>query len=95
MANKEGRQTHQPGDTNEILTLMATTILLSGCRAIFFIIMADECVDCANNEELMVCFFYVDDQLAVHEELLGLYMCPGITAYIIIKVLVDVLLKVI
>lgn len=57
--------------------------------------MADECADCANNEELMVCFFYVDDQLAVHEELLGLYMCPGITAYIIIKVLVDVLLKVI
>ena len=55
--------------------------------------MADECVDCANNEQLVVCFRYVDDQLDVHEKFLGLYMCPDTTANTIVKVLEDVLLR--
>jgi len=37
-------------------------------EAEFFPIMADECVDCANNEQLVVCFRHVDhDNMDVHE----------------------------
>ena len=35
----------------------------------------------------------MDDQLAVHEEFLGLYVCPDITANTNVKVLKDVLLR--
>ena len=86
-----------PEIQNEILALMATTILrvVAGRlqHADFFTIMADECVDCSNNEQLVVCFRYVDDDFAVHVEFLGLYMCPDIKANTIVKVLEDVLLR--
>ena len=39
-------------------------------NAEFFALMADECVDIANTEQLTVCFRYVDSHLHVnvHEE---------------------------
>ena len=93
LISPQRRQTNIPAQRYKWdFTLMATTILRVVPRR-FFILIADECVYCANNEQLVVCFCYVDDQLAVHEELLGLYMCLGITAYTIIKVLEDVLLR--
>jgi len=49
-------------------------------EAKFFSVMADECVDCTNNEQLAVCFRYVDDNMFVHEEFIGLYQCASITA---------------
>jgi len=42
-------------------------------ECILFIIMADECVDSANKEELVLCLCWVDDHLKVHEELISLY----------------------
>ena len=38
--------------------------------------MVDECVDCANSEQLVVCFRHAH----VHEEFVGLYHCASIIA---------------
>ena len=54
--------------------------------------MTDECVDCANNEQLVICFRYVSIDLEVHEEFIGLYQCVDITADTIVAVLKDTLL---
>lgn len=62
-------------------------------QAEFFTITTDECVDSANNEQLVICFRHVDDKLEVHEEFMGLYQCPNITADTIVAVLQDTLLR--
>ena len=41
-------------------------------QAEFFTIMADECVDGANKEQLVIYFRHVDENLDVHEEFIGL-----------------------
>ena len=55
--------------------------------------MTDECVDCANNEQLVICFRYVGVDLEVYEEFIGLYQCADITADTIVAVLKDTLLR--
>ena len=55
--------------------------------------MTDECVNSSNNEQLVICFRYVDDHLEVHEECVGLYRCENIAANTIVKVLKDPLLR--
>ena len=62
-------------------------------QADFFTIMADECVDGANKEQLALCFRYVDEDVRVHEEFIGLYQCPNITADTIVSVIQDTLLR--
>ena len=62
-------------------------------QAEFFSIMTDECVDCANSEQLVISLRYVDGDLEVHEEFIGLYKCEDITANTIVAVLKDSLLR--
>ena len=61
-----------PDIQNELLKLMSHAILrvVAGRlqQADFFTIMADECVDGANKEQLALCFRYVDEDVRVHEE---------------------------
>ena len=33
--------------------------------------MADECADISNEEQLVICFRWVDENLEVHEDFLG------------------------
>ena len=54
-------------------------------RVKYFTIMADQCVDISNNEQLVICFRYIDETLAVHEEFMGLYMCDNIKSETIVK----------
>ena len=62
-------------------------------KAEYFTLMADECVDIANQEQLAVCFRYVDDSLMVHEEFMGLYLCSDIKSETIVATLEDVTLR--
>ena len=39
----------------------------------YFTVMADERIDMSKNEQLVVRFCWVDDDLQVHEEFIGLY----------------------
>ena len=55
--------------------------------------MFDECVDSSSKEQLAICIRYVDAALAVHEEFIGLYYCPDITANTIFSIVKDTLLR--
>ena len=46
----------------------------------YFTIMADECTDSANKEQFVICLRWVDHKLEVHEDFIGLYNIPGISA---------------
>ena len=67
---------------------MSLTVLrdIAECvqKAEFFTLMADECADISNHEQLTVCFRWVDSQLEVHEQFIGLYEISDITAEIIV-----------
>ena len=59
-------------------------------QAEFFTLMTDECVECANNEQLVICFRSVGVDLEAHEEFIALYQCTDITAVAVLK---DTLLR--
>ena len=86
-----------PDIQNEILKLMSHSILRDIVKQIqqadFFTIMVDECVDGSNKEQLVVCFRHVDVELGVHEDFIGLYHCPDVTAHTIVSVIKDTLLR--
>ena len=97
LARKGGDKYTSPEIQNELLTLMCHAVLRVVAtqlqQAEFFTLMTDECVDRANKEQLAICFRYVDKNLEVHEEFIGLYECANITADTIVKVLKDTLLR--
>ena len=55
--------------------------------------MVDECTDASNTEQMVFCLRYVDDNLEVHEETLGLYHLELTNAANITTVLQDILLR--
>ena len=98
MASKKGGDKYtSPEVQNEILALMSQAILRVIARQLqqaeFFTIMTDECVDGANKKQLVICFRYVDENVDVHEEFIGLYECPNILANTIVARLQDVMLR--
>lgn len=96
LARKGGDKYTSPEIQYELLTLMCHAVLRVVAtqlqQAEFFTLMTDECVDHANKEQLAICFRYVNKNLEVHEEFIGLYECANITADTIVKVLKDTLL---
>ena len=56
----------------------------------FYTIMADETTDSSNKEQFVVCFRWVDDELEVHEDFIGLHMVESIDAATLYAVLKDV-----
>ncbi len=59
----------------------------------FFTIMCDECTDSSNKEQLVICLRWVDQQLSVHENCIGLYVIPNISANTILNVIKDTLVR--
>ena len=51
--------------------------------------MADECVDVTNEEQLVICFRWVDENLEVHEDFVGLHPLSDTKADTIVKVILD------
>lgn len=94
---KKSNKYTSPDIQNEMLQIMALDILRNIAadlhNASFFTIMADECTDSANKEELVLCFRWVDDHLEVHEEFIGLYQISNISADTIVAVIKDTLLR--
>ena len=62
-------------------------------NACFFTIMADECTDSANEEELVLCFRWVDDHLEVHKEFIGLYQISDVSADTVVAVIKGTLIR--
>ena len=59
----------------------------------FIFVMADEVTDSSNREQLVVCLRWVDENMDVQEDFLGLYQVPNIASDTIVKCLRDVLIR--
>ena len=82
---------------NELLEIMALSVLRKISSRIssssFYSIMADECTDVSNKEQLVLCFRWVDEDLSVYEYFVGLYQVPDITSATLVSVIKDTLLR--
>ena len=80
---------------NELLKVMALSILreiaANLSKSSFFSIMADECTDSSNKEQLVICIRWIDDHLDPHEDFIGLYKVDNITADTLVAAIKDVL----
>ena len=47
--------------------------IVDNIRGNWYKIMIDETTDLSNTEQMLFCLRYVDDDLLVHEEVIGLY----------------------
>ena len=82
---------------NEILVVMSLTVLreiiFNIHNAFFYTIMVDEITDCSNKEQVVLLIRWVNKQLIVHEEFIGLYSVPAIDADTLTTVIKDSLLR--
>ena len=80
-----------------MLQIMALKVLREMASSIsksdFFSIMADECCDVSNKEQLALCFRWTDDDLETHEDFFGLYGVPNITSDTLVAVIKDTLIR--
>ena len=49
--------------------------------------MADETADTSNEEQLVICFRWVDEALSIHKDFIGLHSIPQKDADSIVKVI--------
>ena len=85
-----------PDIQNEMLGIMALHILRDVSSEIsgkWYTIMVDETTDLSNTEQLICCLRYVDSDLEVHEEVIGLYSLDSTSAEMITATIEDVLLR--
>ncbi|XP_071480941.1 zinc finger MYM-type protein 1-like [Diadema antillarum] len=82
---------------NEILEAMALQVLRDVASSIrnglFFTILADECSDVANKEQLTICIRWIDLSLEPHEDFIGFYEIPSIKADTIVAAIKDAILR--
>ena len=59
----------------------------------FYSVMGDETADISNEEQLVLCTKWIDDDLQVHEGFIGIHKIPNTTADEILKVIKVINLK--
>ena len=62
-------------------------------QAHFYTVLADETTDCANREQLVLAIRWVDDDLHVREEFIGLHQLDSIEAKVVFGAIEDILLR--
>jgi len=86
-----------PEIQNEMLEIMALNILRDIVKNIqlaeIFSILGDETGDISNTEQLVFCVRWVDDDLEVYEDFIGMHPLPNTTADEIVRVIKDILLR--
>ncbi len=82
---------------NELLSIMALQVLRRIAAqiqsAVFFTVMIDEATDCSNKEQVVLAFRWVDEDLAAHEEFIGLYLTDSISAKALVAIIEDTILR--
>ena len=82
---------------NEFLSIMALQVLreiaASLQSAVFFAVMVDGTTDKANQEQVVLVFRWVDDNLVTHVEFVGLYLTASIKSEALVAVIKDTLLR--
>ena len=66
---------------------------IKGGKCCYFSLIADECTDITNQEQLTICFCWIDENLDAHEDFAGFYRLPDIKAATIETVLKDALIR--
>ncbi len=88
--DRKGSHYLSPSSQNELLQLISLAIqrdIMSNIHVSnYFTIMADECTDSANKEQVVICLRWVDHKLEVHEDFIG-------SANTIFSVITDCLLR--
>ena len=86
-----------PNAKNEILEIMALIVLRGTASDIaesgYYTIMADESSDASNIEQLVICICWVDKEMIVCEEYIGLMPVAQTNANIIVICMNNVLLR--
>ena len=62
-------------------------------QAKFYSVMGDKKKDISNKEQLVLCIRWVDDNLQVHKDFIGIHKIPNTTADEIIEVIKVINLK--
>ena len=98
MTGEEDQQIHISHDIqNELLKVMVLSILRDIAKNIqkscFFTIMWSECTDAANKEQVVICIRWVDSNLEVFEDVIGLYAVDDVKATTITNIIKDTLLR--
>ncbi|XP_076308589.1 zinc finger MYM-type protein 1-like [Tachypleus tridentatus] len=79
---------------NEILEVMALQDVESCIRnGRYFSILAVECTDVANKEQLTICIRWIDNNLEPHEDFIGFYEIPTIKADTIVLAIKDAIIR--
>lgn len=81
---------------NEVISIMANQLHRDLVRDIsnsFFSTIADEYTDVSNNQQLVICLRWIDQNLDAHKDFLGFYHIPNIAASTITLVIKDVLVR--
>ena len=85
-----------PDIQNEILCIMVLCIqreITNDVSGQWYTIMVDETTDMSNTEQLVFCIRYVDSNLEVHEEFIGLYSLESTSAESLFSTIKDILLR--
>ena len=85
-----------PDIQNEILCIMALFIqreITNDVSGQWYTIMVDETTNMSNTEQLVFCIRYVDSNLEVHEEFIGLYSLESTSAESLFSTIKDILLR--
>lgn len=81
---------------NEIIGLMSNEVMRDLLRQIadsYFSLICDEYTDVSNKEQLSLCLRWIDSDLEAHEDFLGFYQIPNISADTITLVIQDALTR--
>ena len=93
---RKGEKYTSPQIQNEILNIMALKILRAINRDIkaagIYAILADETADVSNKEQLVFCIRWVDNNLCVNEDMIGMYPVKGTDADQLVFVIKDILM---
>lgn len=86
-----------PQIQNEIIKIMGLTVLREVVSSIqaacFYTIMSDEATDCSNKEQVVIVLRWVDENLAVHEDFIGLYTVDSIESKMLLSIIEDTLMR--
>ena len=81
---------------NEILSIMAKAVLqkiVIQFHSSFFTVIIDETTDISNTEQVVLVFRWVNSELSVYEEFIGLYKTESLQASSLAHIIKDVMLR--